>query len=91
MEKNKSGVSAIPAPSSAQAGRDSATEVDPYNLLGKKGVLGQRLRAKDFEEVNNFDIEVCGYFGYHGHILGYVLKLMIAVTDPLDQTARSSK
>ena len=48
MEKNKSGVSAIPAPSSAQAGRDSATEVDPYNLLGKKGVLGFKPKTKDF-------------------------------------------
>lgn len=33
MEKDKSKVSAIPAPSGAQAGRDGATEVDPYNLL----------------------------------------------------------
>lgn len=90
MEKDKSKVSANPGPSGAQAGRDGATEVDPYKLLRKNGVLGFE-RAKDFEEVTNFDIEVCGYVGYRGHILGYVLKLMIAVTDPLDQTARSSK
>jgi len=90
MEKDKSKVSAIPAPSGAQAGRDGVTEVDPYKLLRKKGVLGFE-RAKDFEEVTNFDIEVGGYVGYHGHILGYVLKLMIPVTDSLDQTARSSK
>lgn len=60
MEKDKSKVSAIPAPSGAQAGRDGVTEVDPYKMLRKKGVLGFE-RAKDFEEVTNFDIEVGGY------------------------------
>ena len=54
MEKDKSKVSAIPAPSGAQAGRDGATEVDPYNLLRGAWAKDQRLRAKDFEEVNNW-------------------------------------
>lgn len=47
--------------------------------------------AKDFEEVTNFDIEVCGYVGFGGHVLGYVLQLLIAVIDPLDPTSTNSK
>ena len=70
--------------------KDGVTEVDPYKLVKKNGVLGFEW-AKDFKEVTNFDIEVCRYVGYRGRVLGYVLKLMIAVTDPLDQTERSSK
>lgn len=88
MERN---TSSTPAPSGgAQAARDGATEVDPYKLVRKNGVLGFE-RAKDFEEVTNFDIEVCGYVGFGGHVLGYVLQLLIAVIDPLDPTSTNSK
>ncbi len=58
--------------------------------MKKNSVLGFE-QAKDFEEVTNFDIEVCGYIGDGGHVLGYVLQLVIAVTDPLDGSMRTKK
>lgn len=69
---------------------DGVLEVDPNQLVRKDGILGFE-RGSRFEEVTNFDIEVAGYVGDHGHVIGYILLVVIAVTDPLDAAVNASK
>lgn len=59
-------------------------------------MLGSEPKTKDFgpKTSNKLLISIlkfAGMLGNRGHVLGYILKLMITVTDPLDQMARSSK
>ena len=69
---------------------DRVEEIDPCKLIRKDGVLGFE-RAKEFEAVTNFDIEVSGYVGHEGHITGYIINLRLAVTDPLELVPDNSK
>ena len=63
--------------------RNGAKEVDPNKLIQSGNVLGFE-RPSGFEAVTNFSVEVCGYVGDGGNVLGYVLRLNLAVVDPLD-------
>jgi hypothetical protein len=38
--------------------------------------------SSGFECVSNFDIEVNGYVGDGGHIVGYIISIKLDVTDP---------
>ena len=64
-------------------GRERAGEIDPTKLvISSSGILGFQ-RVSGFDEVTNFNLEVCGYVGDgDGHVIGYMITVIIAVTDP---------
>lgn len=67
-------------------------EIDPNKLILKGGVLGFE-KASGFEQVTNFDIQVAGYVGDGvGNVVGYILRVLMAVVDPLlSERSASSK
>lgn len=66
-------------------------EVDPNQLIPKDGVLGFE-RGSGFEQVTNFTVEVGGYVGDgEGQVIGYILHLLMAMTDPLYEQSNHSR
>lgn len=63
---------------------DSQCEVvDPTRLVSRDGVLGYE-RGGGFERVTNFHLEVVGYVGDDGgEIVGYIVRILPALRDPL--------
>ena len=60
-------------------------EIDPNKLITNEGVLGFE-RGSGFEPMTNFDVMVVGYVGNdEGNVVGYILKIVMAVSDPLCQ------
>lgn len=77
--------------SSTPSNDEEAREVvDHYKLVARDGVLGFE-RASGFECVTNFVINVCGYVADDGQVMGYVLNLDLAVTDPQNDGAVHNK
>ena len=69
---------------------DQVEEVDPNKLIDKDGVLGYE-RGSGFEQVTNFKFVVDGYVGDgDGHVMGYILRVVLAVRDPLQSNNNAS-
>ena len=65
-------------------------EIDPNKLIVKNEVLGFE-KPSGFEQVTNFNFEVCGYVGDgEGNVVGYIVRVLLAVQDPLQVKNKSS-
>ena len=78
------------AEASVPTREEGASEIDPNKLIKKNNVLGFE-KPSGFEEVTNFDISVCGYVADDGLIMGHILEIKIAITDPLQENVDSSR
>ena len=66
-------------------------EIDPNRLIARNGVLGYE-RGSGFEQITNFDLTVDGYVGDgQGHVIGYIIRVVFAVLDPLTTNGVSSR
>lgn len=65
-------------------------DIDPNKLMKKNNVLGFE-KPLSFEEVTNFDVCVCGYVADVGLIMGCILEVKLAITDPLQDNVNSSR
>lgn len=81
---------ADPEVQSAPTREEGAAEIDPNKLIRKNDVLGFE-KPSGFEEVTNFDVSVFGYVADGGLIIGHILEIKIAVTDPLQENVNSSR
>ena len=74
-------------------GTDGSTAVDPNKLyLNRDGNALGFERDHGVEEVTNFSVEVAGYVeDGQGHVIGYILQIILAVVDPLDTAPHASK
>ena len=66
-------------------------EIDPNRLISKDGVLGYE-RQGGFEQITNFDLNIDGYVGDgEGSVIGYIIRIVFAVKDPLAANDVSSR
>jgi hypothetical protein len=66
-------------------------EIDPNKLVSKDGVLGFE-KGSGFEQVTNFNVEIDGYVGDgEGNVIGYIIRVVLAVVDPLLSITRTSR
>lgn len=69
---------------------EGASEIDPNKLIKKNDVLGFE-KLTGFEEVTNFNVSMYGYVVDGGLIMGHILAIKIAITDPLQDNVNSSR
>ena len=70
---------------------ESIEEIEPNKLIVKNNDLGFE-KISGFEQVTNFNSEVCGYVGDgEGNVVGYIVRVILAVQDPLQTKNRPSK
>jgi hypothetical protein len=66
-------------------------EIDPNKLVSKDGALGFE-KGSGFEQVTNFNVEIDGYVGDgEGNVIGYIIRVVLAVVDPLLSITRTSR
>ena len=79
-----------PTANTAPTRDEGAADIDPNKLIKKNNVLGFE-KPSGFEEVTNFDVRVCGYVADGGLIMGHILEVKLAITDPLQDNVNSSR